>query len=469
MIRAKGFCHPVILLLAIVLAIYSCKKEKEPELILPESNQWILDSMKVYYYWNEQLPAKPEAGNSGTAFFKSLLYSADRFSYIENPDEPRTEYSSFAWYGFEYALVQTESFPGRLLGIITLVVPGGPAAKMGLKRGEIFSSVNNIEITSSTADDINKALKLGNGVQIKLVSIDENALKEGPSVLINYSRFSEKPVYMTRVFANGVKKTGYIFYNLFDGNSDYSMLDSLAKLKSEGISDIILDLRYNPGGDVSSAAKIAAVLSDTKAEQTFVIYQANKNGGHIVSSFQKTMNENSYQPQSFSALKSSQLRLDKVILLTTGATASAAELLINNLKPYANVVQIGQTTIGKDMASFAINDQRVPKQISYVLHPLIFKLYNASGQGDYSNGLAPDYTADEFSALPLKPFGDEQDPLIRKALEVTGIKTTSSSLKVSSSLIKGEPGFSSTEQRSREARPAELPIKMSYRKMENNN
>jgi C-terminal processing protease CtpA/Prc len=137
------------------------------------------------------------------------------------------------------------------------------------------------------------------------------------------------------------------------------------------------------------------------------------------------MLENNYQPQLFSEIKSRRLSLEKIIVLTTAATASSAELLINALKPYISVIQIGQNTIGKDMASFAIADERKPALINLVLHPLVFKLYNARGDGDYSGGLVPDHQANEFAALPLKQFGDPADPLLNEALKLSDNLTTS--------------------------------------------
>lgn len=81
------------------------------------------------------------------------------------------------------------------------------------------------------------------------------------------------------------------------------------------------------------------------------------------------------------------------------------------------------------MASFAIADERKPTLVNLVLHPLVFKLYNANGTGDYSNGLTPDYQADEFTELPLKQFGDPTDPLLNQALKLTGNLTTASGNK----------------------------------------
>lgn len=397
-----------------------CKEEKQEPLLLSGNNRWILDSMKVYYYWNDRIPQRPEDEDNSTGFFKSLLYSEDRFSFIINPGDNKTEYSSFAWYGFEYALLEKMNRHGELVGVITLVVPGGAADRMGLKRGDFFTAVNGAAISTFNAEDINRMMRLGSGVQLSMSVLAGDGLQPGAQISLNYIRFSEQPVYTTTIFNTGGRKVGYIFYNQFNGIYDMEILAVLASMRQENVDDLILDLRYNPGGDVSTAAKLAGALSNATADQPFVIYQANRNGGRRVSSFQQTMHENTYQPQSFNGLLEYRLSLNRLFVLTTSSTASAAELLINNLRPYIQVIQIGGKTIGKDMASFAIADLRNPKQTDIVMHPLVFRLYNAASQGDYSQGLSPDYVTDEFSVLPLLPFGDSRDPLIKKALEVAG-------------------------------------------------
>jgi carboxyl-terminal processing protease len=425
----KKFGSGILLFLTIITsALSSCRKDKSEKFdsSLSANNRWVLDSMKVYYYWNQELPKEPGANESSNAFFKSLLYPADRFSYMESPSEIKTEYSSFAWYGFEYALIQSNNFPGFLAGTVTLVVPDGPADKKGLKRGDLFTAVNGIIISAATSNSIKAVLAKGDGIQLQLADCDNKELKPGSVININHFNFTERPVYTTQVFPGAAAKTGYIYYNWFNGPHDYDILDTLSKLRNQGISELILDLRYNPGGDVSSVAKIAGTLTPTTSGQTFAIYQANKNGGRINKSFDDLIKENGFQPQNFSELVSRRILLKRVIILTSGSTASAAELLINNLKPFMQVIQIGSATTGKDMASFAISDLRNPKLVDLTLHPLIFKLYNAKGQGDYSNGLPPDFLVDEFSVIPLKPFGDPNDPLLKKALEITGMQKIAS-------------------------------------------
>lgn len=422
--------HPLFFyLMLIMVTALSCKKENVTSDTLSSGRRWILDSMQVYYYWNETLPRNPSENKSATSFFKSLLNSADRFSYLDDPDEVKTEYSSFGYYGFDYALLTNTAAPGSLIATVTLVVPGSAADKAGLKRGDFFTAVNDIAINSTTSSDVQHILKQGGNIRLQLARLNDGAFTNTETLNLSALYFTEQPVYLTKTFGQAGKKTGYIFYDAFNGAFDRNMLDSLSKLGAAGISNLVIDLRYNPGGDVSSAAKIAGILTNTEANQTFAIYQANKNGGRSSHTFQQTMLENDYQPQLFSEIKGRRLSLGKIIVLTTAATASSAELLINALKPYASVIQIGQKTIGKDMASFAIADERKPPLVNQVLHPLVFKLYNASGNGDYSSGLVPDYQADEFTALPLKQFGDPADPLLNEALKLAGNLTTSTVAK----------------------------------------
>ncbi|MBP1650623.1 MAG: peptidase, partial [Bacteroidetes bacterium] len=96
------------------------------------------------------------------------------------------------------------------------------------------------------------------------------------------------------------------------------------------------------------------------------------------------------------------------------ATASAAELTINSLKPYTQVIQIGEKTFGKDKGAVIISDARIP----WTLMPITYNLLNANGTGGYTSGISPDYTIDEMSELPLKTLGNHTDPLIAKAISI---------------------------------------------------
>jgi hypothetical protein len=118
----------------------------------------------------------------------------------------------------------------------------------------------------------------------------------------------------------------------------------------------------------------------------------------------------------FAELGDMVLNLNRVYVLSTKSTASAAELVINNLKPYLNVIQIGETSRGKDEASISISDKRKTKRIEYTLHPIVYKVFNATGEGNYPNGLIPKYTFIESEHLPLAEIGKADDPMIANCL-----------------------------------------------------
>ncbi|RYD88666.1 MAG: peptidase S41, partial [Sphingobacteriales bacterium] len=127
------------------------------------------------------------------------------------------------------------------------------------------------------------------------------------------------------------------------------------------------------------------------------------------------------------------LNLSRLYILTTAATASAAELMINNLRPYMSIIHIGETTRGKDEASITISDRRGTKRVDWVMYPIVYKLYNATGNGNYSTGIVPDRSMIESANLPLQSFGNAADPMINYAIGlINGNATLSSKRSISS-------------------------------------
>ncbi|HEY8915035.1 MAG TPA: S41 family peptidase, partial [Chitinophaga sp.] len=181
-----------------------------------------------------------------------------------------------------------------------------------------------------------------------------------------------------------------------------------------------LDLRYNPGGSVAAAAMLAALIAPNINEQSgFVKYSGNGNLGQRIISFRSALSvPESGGPIAFSALEPARLSLSRVFILCGRQTASAAELLINNLRPYMQVYLIGQPTFGKDKGAVIIQDMRTPQRIPWTLMPISYNLANAKGEGGYTQGITPQYVVDELSKQPLAPIGDNTDPLIAKAIDI---------------------------------------------------
>ena len=117
----------------------------------------------------------------------------------------------------------------------------------------------------------------------------------------------------------------------------------------------------------------------------------------------------------------SSLNLTKIYILTTKSTASASELIINGLKPYINVVQIGDATVGKNVGSITLYDspsfgkENRSTKHRYAMQPLVLKIVNKLGFGDYTNGLLPDITLKE-NLGNLGILGNSDEPLLNQAI-----------------------------------------------------
>lgn len=412
-------------ILCCVFALCSCKKENpspsfpQPMDSVQRINRWILDSMYYYYYWNSNISSTTSLAGAPEDFFHSLLNTGDPFSWISDGRGIGPSKSSFDLYGFHYVLVGHPINNGKLLGVITLAASESAADRAGLARGIYFSKVNTTEITASNMASINELLQAGGAIKLTLVKDSAGVWKEVGSITLTASFFEERPVYKTALFEKNGKKTGYLFYNAFDELFDGDVLNAFATLRSKNVTEFILDLRYNPGGSVASAAKLSALLSGVKSTDVFAIYKGNNNLKTVSQTFEKAINISGNQVgKNFTELQANRLPVTRVFILSTRHTASAAELLINNLKPWVTVVHIGETTLGKDMAGVVIRDQRQPKQVQWFMQPLVYKLFNSLDKGGYSAGIVPEYVVQEFQSLPLAGLGEHDDPLVGKALTV---------------------------------------------------
>jgi carboxyl-terminal processing protease len=352
-------------------------------------------------------------------FFKQLLSPKDRFSWISNRSTTGSPKTSAELYGFHYSLATHPFDAQKLVGVITCVVPGSNAATRGMKRGMLFSAVNDKAITPQTRFAAAQALQAESAIlQLAAFNIDQTALVDSVRIGVQSAYVPQKSVYATSVFELNGKKTGYLAYFLCAEKDDGILLQSINKLKNEAVSECIIDLRYNPGGSVASASKLAAMLTGSfNPNNIFITYRGNRYGGTVKQSFQEAIAfSGNASGKNMSDLQARNLGLSRVFMLTSAATASAAELLAHNLAPFVQVIRIGETTLGKDEAAFPVEDKRSPRQVEWLIMPIVYKIADGAGKGDYSTGLVPDYPVNEVSHLPLSPLGQPGDWPVDKAL-----------------------------------------------------
>jgi carboxyl-terminal processing protease len=415
-LTGKHFC---IILLLVQAVQTGCKKEREPVFDIGSNqyiNKWVLDSMKVYYYWNTVLPKTPNYNQQPLSFFGSIKNGADRFSQLLNPDVPesypRTLYSDF---GIDLVTISAQ---GGEQTILRLVVPGSDGFQAGLKRGDRILAINGIAVNSTNVNTLSEASLKNGSITLQMEG------KPEPYLINGYLK--PNPVYTTQVWERSGKKIGYIFLNNFDVKALPKLKEVFAGFRDQQVSELVLDMRYNTGGEVSVAAALAAMITRATEGDVFLEYRGNANAGVQRHGFGNEIGK-LFTPVNYSQYAGLRLNINRIFILTGRHTASAAELLVNNLPPYISTIRIGEPTLGKDMAEFEIKDYRSPKLVSdWTLWPLVFKVYNSAGKGDYAAGLPPDIAADELSILPLKELGDPDETLTRLAVaQITGIAVTS--------------------------------------------
>lgn len=252
------------------------------------------------------------------------------------------------------------------------VEPLSPAGRAGVRRGWRIKALNGSEnIQTSNATAIVEAVYQSNNTQFRFEKPD------GTTADINLAvtQYQEQPVALDTVYNTGGKKIGYLVFNSFLGDTTQIInrfQQSFSRFAGEGVNDLVVDLRYNGGGYVSLQDKLAGFILPQSANGDVLMTQKYNDK---YARFNRTTN----------VVKQGGLNLTRVFMIVSENSASASELLINNLKPYLEVKLVGPSnTYGKPVGYFAI-----PVGDWYVF-PVSSRSTNKLGQGNYFDGFAVD-------------------------------------------------------------------------------
>ena len=264
----------LLTLFSLTLSIISCKKDPKETPVKPNLyvQNWILENMKYYYYWNTEIPANADTTMDPEPFFYSLLYNVpggDRFSWIE-PDYTiligqLNGINKEAGYDFKLYLASAGS--SNVLGQITYIKKGSPAEAAGLKRGDIFPEINSTLLNTTNYRTLLGATGISYTLRIQRFSAGNTQTPEYDHVYtLNPVEFAENPVLMDTIYSISGKKVGYMVYNFFSPGTgatkpyDQEVDNVFGKFKSAGVNEVVLDLRFNGGGDGGSAINLASLL-----------------------------------------------------------------------------------------------------------------------------------------------------------------------------------------------------------------
>ena len=387
------------------------------------ANTWIYNTMKDYYLWADQMPdiATTPINAKPTDYFYTLLYkydTIDRFSWIDSSASHLTNQLNGinTVLGIKYNAFYADLSQTNVVFAIAYVLKGSPAEKAGLKRGDIIYKVDNKNITVTNYQTILQNPTLA----IELANFSNNIFTgTGNTLLITKAAVQTNPILKDTVIEWGGKKVGYLSYIQFLTNYDDSLravFTRFKQYKTTGIDELVIDLRYNGGGYVSSSDVLTTlIVKDLSTKIGTAINKKVYNNAYTL--VLKKDNNPSDFVTNFASESANISNLNRVFVLVSNNTASASELIINNLKPFMDVVLIGEHTYGKNVGSFTITDAK--NRWAFGLQPITFKITNSKDESNYgtTNGFTPDYNLVD-NVLPYKPFGDPAETYLSKALSI---------------------------------------------------
>ncbi len=443
----------ILYLLSLVL-VFSCSKDEPfsiPGTVNPNPNagvevqDFMWKAMNYWYFWQDQVPDLADdrfenttegvdaytsflssEENPGAFFDNKLLFTEDRFSFYN--EDYRVLTQSLAGVsrsnGVEFGLVRFQTGQ-NLFGYVRYIVPGSDAATKDIQRGELFIGVDGQVLTE--ANFIQLLFGANNDYTLNMAEFVDGAIvpNDKEVALTKEEALSENPVFISKSFLINGENIGYIMYNQFTNEYDDELYTAIEDLKSAGITNLIVDLRYNPGGSVNTTRLLASMIYDTDKDNLFLRKRYNEK---LQPEFSKDQLE-VYFADKVGSRTINSLNLSKVYVLTSASSASASELLINSLEPYMDVIQIGDVTRGKNEFSTTLVDDRdnsylytpsrvnqINSKVQWAIQPLLGRNENAEGFSDFTDGLIPDVQLKE-DLENLGILGDENEPLLARAIQ----------------------------------------------------
>lgn len=425
-----------------MLFCFSCKNEDVSDEIAKafDVNEFIKSTMEDIYLWYDKIPnVSPKSETQPKVFYKKLLYAEDKWSYIT--DDVTSLTNSFSGvettFGYQLAFYRTTSNYNEYFAVVEYVNSNTPASVAGISRGDYFVRINGEKINA------NNYLELINGSSITLTKanlVDNNIVETDEKISLTAKKLTINPVLQKSIIEKNGIKIGYLIYTSYVGDLNNLLEEAFAYFKAENVTEVILDLRFNSGGDEVASTYLCSSLAPKVAVDNKEVLIYNQWNDKYDEYWRKNNYTNRIE-RRFEDVPYN-LNLSRLFVLTSSATASASELTIIGLMPYMNVVKIGTTTYGKytSMVLLQPKDENIS---NWALLPIVAKYTNAEGFSDFKDGLTPDYKVEDV-LFPAVSLGDEQEPLLAKALEL--IVGTSNQI-LSSKVKKVDINFEYLESR----------------------
>ncbi|MCI2082435.1 MAG: S41 family peptidase [Bacteroidales bacterium] len=349
--------------------------------------------MDVYYYWNDYVPDDVDPSSNGIYdYFDDLLYSKDRWSWMMDKDYYVSMTTGEVTGSFGVSYGQMIDYYDDYDVRVRYVIEGGPMYNAGVRRGWVLDSLGGESMRQSIIDGTYQTLMDTSPQTYTFTDLNgTNHTFTLSAATFNAKSYLKYCLFTDKDFSGLTSPVGYLNYRSFMAQKIDEIGEAMAYFKKADIKDMILDLRYNGGGDGDAAQALADYLAPPSANGEV----------YAVRSHNKLLSSKGWDSESTIERNDTSLNLDRLYIITTDGTASASEVILNGMKPLMNVTQVGDTTYGKPNGMYVLlypgTDEELNEidagnysNLEYCFLPICFYTDNKNGVGHYEDGIAPD-------------------------------------------------------------------------------
>jgi carboxyl-terminal processing protease len=415
----------VVVLSASLLA--ECKKDKTTlsttiEVTPAMARDTLFAIMNSWYFWNTLMPSvnKDDYADPYTLMEAMKYKTLDRWSFVADYEAFVKEMQgSFVGHGFRIGI--DDSSKARIVQIYS----ESPLYTYGVRRGWIVKKINDTDVAPVLLS--NSSTAYSDLIGPSEAGVTNKFLFETPEGKDSLIMSTKKAItlnsvilYDTLNLSSGI--TGHLVFDSFISPAENELGVAFNYFNSLGIKDLIIDLRYNSGGYLYIAQELASYIAGSLPQ-----------GSKFLSLEYNSLHQD--KNVTFNYLTSPiPIPLTRIVVITTRETASASECVMNGLKPYINVVSVGDTTNGKPvgMDAKSIGDK-------YLVAPITFKMTNKNGEGDYYAGMVPDaLVSDDIT----RDFNDREEYCLKAAISYLETGSFTSGTAKSSMIFQKHPQYS---------------------------
>lgn len=412
-------------------------------------NDFLYDAMEYWYRWKDDVPDLAtdkrlnnneyndylQASGIPEGFLETLVYNRETVDFFTRliPDwieDAGNLAGNFGTNGVEFRLARYGD--NKVLGYVIYILPGSDADGKDIGRGDLFTEVDGRELT---IENYRNLLFSDNPTYTLTTAtlVGNTITPTGKTVELTKTVYEENPVFALRVFEEGGKRIGYLHYLQFTAKES-ELNAAFLELKNQGVTDLVLDVRYNGGGFAVVSQALAGMITGQYTGEVFTRQRYNDDIMDRFSeeNFYRTFIDRTTGDFSDEALNS--LNLNSVHIITTGGSASASETLISGLSAYIDVTLVGETTSGKYTGGATLYDspdggrEGANPDHTYAVYPIFYTNTNSLGES-WPNGIAPDIFLEEDLGN-MGALGSRSEPLLNAAInDIIGVSAKTEYVK----------------------------------------